>query len=262
MLIAMIIIWSIAIFGIVIQFINDHISKKKKNKKRFGFIIMICTIIPLIVTGVIQQIEGNKLADEFNNSNEQIDSLYNVMGEVRYQNDSLLFLNKMMQLSLNQTNKGIQHLSESTSKGFLQNQRSIENISVKSSKRIITSEQKDLMINILSEDMGAIEIYSTFGDPETFQYASQFKEVFEKSGWDVQGVMRSTPGPVLRGPSALNGVFIIKIDMVDKQNKNEQLGPGRLKELFLAFNKAEVDLQWALGENFEFDELHLVVYPQ
>ena len=81
-------------------------------------------------------------------------------------------------------------------------------------RRIVTAEQREKMIAILSPLRGSrITISAESGDLESFQFAEQLTELFMKSGWGVNAVEEATdsvptPGVCLFAPDQISALKV------------------------------------------------------
>ena len=183
----------IAIIGIYLQYRIEHIIKGTKKKQRYGKIILIVTVLSLIGSNVSQYFDSRQFSKDISDMKKSNDTLrvkleqrgleLNKVGDelknIQAKNDSLLVANDVLKKLIPVTSVDIKQ-------GFAQNEEYLKNIETKKlvRKRLLTKEQKTLMISILSTQKGkSLPIECSEGDKESGQFAEQIMQVFKAAGW-------------------------------------------------------------------------------
>lgn len=224
--------------GLVIKFISDFIVQKKEPKKVWGSAVLMLAVIGVWCNYLLlPNTESHKLSrflDEIKAQNktmqEQNDSLKQRISE---------FQKRQVELNL---------LGRMTVDEMTKSRTALEAIRAKAGPRLITAENKQKMISILSPDKGSyITVTSILGDNEGFQFATQVKDVLNSSGWKVNGVNQ--------------GVFTQPISGIVIFVKNERY-PIRVNTIVKAFSIIGLMPYGSIDNSLSQDDVQLVIGAQ
>lgn len=187
----------ILIIAIVLQFLLNFLlkNKPKRIKTLIGSIIMVIAIIGIIYNSGTENTKYNYLKNKLDTITDRnlnleskislyLNKISNLNQELKNVNsgyDSLTIQNKLLMAEL-------KHTSNRTILELMETNKSMKNLSNASGARIITKDQKLMMISVLSQATGSkIKIEYVFGDNETASYTQQVATVFLKAGWKLYG---------------------------------------------------------------------------
>ena len=135
----------------------------------------------------IEQIKDNELKSNTQKLNEKISTLLEG-------NKSLQEQLKPFETLAEHVYPGIEKelALEKLKSDYYKLEKKTNQIEEKIKDRYLNSSQQAFVIESLKKlEKGGIIINSVFGDQEAFQFAQQFKEIFQSAGWLVDGVNQS-----------------------------------------------------------------------
>lgn len=194
-LLIVIIFVSIAIVIIILEYINTEPKNINKKQRQFKLGVLFLSIILLLGNALYDYYSSNiakKEIKELYNSNQRLetkgDSLIYINLILNSKIDSLNFSNELLKSKLDNTQLSIDQLKHETKLGFEINREAINHLESFDNQRFLPEVQKNYLINELKNYQGdSIKIFYHDGSEEALNFASDFREVFSKSGWEIVG---------------------------------------------------------------------------
>lgn len=235
------------------QFLLDYFVKTKKRKVYIGSAILVIGLIVIWFAYFVQKNDEIDTAESHKheliiqkNRFNRLDSLNivletelkirnNDLASIKLQNDTLKY--HLLKMTEKQDQSLI--ISQYSAQEVNKSRVALENMGLKQISRGISEIDKIDMIRILKIHKGSrVGLNVIMGDSEAFQFAKQIQEIFEASGWVVDGISQSVYNNVMKG------IFI--------EVKSEKY-PIRVNTIFESFKilnmvaKGTIDTR--LGEN-------------
>lgn len=247
-----------AISLVYFQYRIEHVVKTEETKKKYGKIILSVTILCLVGSNISQFIDSRKLLKDLSNLNTSNDTLKvslkmssqnlakvtDDLKIVQGKNDSLLLANSVLKEMISETSVNVKE-------GFAQNQQYFESIETKklTRKRLLTVEQKNNMIPILSTQKGkSLKIECSESDKESGQFAAQILQVFRTAGW------KTWLNGVIGGYS--NDTDMAELNILIKDINDY---PPEVFTIFKAFQAAKLDFKVRIYLPLKRNEFKLFV---
>ncbi len=205
---------------VIIQFLIDFIFTKKKKKLKliFGVIFLIISLIGVFFNFNLQLKQNTNAKDEKDSLNVQIKTnikllkfMENEIHILQNKNDSLLIVNNNLQVKIENQSSELKKLNIMTDVGFRQNQEYFESIKTKdiSRNRIITSQQKEILLSVLIKYKGKIKITVYANESECHDFGYKWMDIFKDAGWEI------IDNDITSNSMIINGITLLIKDKIE-----------------------------------------------